>query len=377
MLGTVLGVGSFVAVLGVTASTASQIGKQFTVLSATEVLVEQIHSPADIAGPGLAFPTDADARVGSLAGVRSGGVLWVVDGGDVGAVSSTPVSQPKQNGGVDQLSVIAASPGALNALHPVVSIGRTYDEFHERRGEHVAVLGAGAARRLGINRLDAQPAIFVGDKPLTVVGVIDDVERRPEVLLSVIVPRYTAETLWGPPENPPAMLIDTELGAAQTIGRQVALSLRPDAPELFKVTVPPHPQALREAVENDLAGLFLILAAVCLFVGTAGIANTTLVAVVERMPEIGLRRAIGARRRHIAAQFLVESTVCGLLGGLVGSSCGVVLVLALATVQDWTAVVPTWTTIAAPLIGALTGLVAGLYPALRAARLSPIETIRR
>ena len=110
---------------------------------------------------------------------------------------------------------------------------------------------------------------------------------------------------------------------------------------------------------------------VCLIVGMIGIANTTIVAVIERTGEIGLRRAMGAQPRHIAAQFLLEAAVLGGLGGLVGTSLGVVAVVAICAALTWTAVVPPLLVVAGPLVGLVAGTLAGIYPSLRASRLEP------
>ena len=129
-------------------------------------------------------------------------------------------------------------------------------------------------------------------------------------------------------------------------------------------------------MENDLNALFLLLGGVSLLVGALGIANVTLVSVLERVGEIGLRRALGARRRHIAAQFLVESAAMGLLGGIVGASLGTLLVVAVSASRDWTPVLDAWVPLAAPAAGALIGLVSGAYPSLRAAAMEPVEALR-
>jgi putative ABC transport system permease protein len=130
-------------------------------------------------------------------------------------------------------------------------------------------------------------------------------------------------------------------------------------------------------VLNDLNALFLVSVGVCLLVGAAGIANTTLISVLERINEIGLRRSVGARVPHIAGQFLVESTFLGALGGLVGTSLGVIVVVIVAVARNWTAVLAPLAVWPAPLLGALTGLVAGLYPAYRASRIEPADALRR
>lgn len=374
-LGTILGVGAFIAVLGLTATAGGQIDARFTALVATEVVVEQVETEAG-AGSGsdgtIAFPQDADARVDALIGVRHAGVWWTVRDVEVTSVPLPGAPAP------EEVEVRAASPGLLGALRPTIGHGRLYDEFHDSRAEPVAVLGSAVASRLGINNLAVRPAILIDGIPFTVVGIIDDVQRHAEVLFTVLVPRGTAEAMWGPPDSDtPVMLVDTEVGAAQVVADQAALALRPDAPEAFRVIPPPDPRTLREGVATDLSVLFLLLAGVSLVIGAVGIANTTMVAVLERVPEIGLRRAVGARRRHIAAQFLTESAIIGTMGGLLGTSLGVIVVVTVALVRQWTPLIEPWTAFPAPLAGTLIGLLAGAYPALRASRIEPVEALRR
>ena len=242
-----------------------------------------------------------------------------------------------------------------------------------------SVLGSAAAAQLGITSLAAQPAVFVNGIGYTVVGIIDNVQRDPEDLLSVLIPDQTAMADFGAPtsSNPATMLIQTKLGAADLIASQAPLALRPDQPGLLQAAAPPAPHTLQDAVAGNLNTLFLFLAAITLVIGAVGIANTTLVAVMERTGEIGLRRALGARPQHIAAQFLTETTTLGSFGGLVGTTLGIGVVLVVALTHHWTAVLNPATTLPAPLIGTFTGLLAGAYPALKAARIEPLEALRR
>lgn len=377
MLGTVLGIASFVAVLGLTATASGQIDKRFNELLATEVTVTD-NGGRDATDPRINFPADADQRLSRLNGVVNAGVFWSVP--LKAQVSATPPgSLGSDRSSESELGVVAASPGALLATRPKMGKGVLYNEFHQSRKERVAVLGESAAARLGVRRIEAQPAIFVNGVAYTVVGIIADVERKPELLLSVIIPSSTALAAYGPPaaDSRARMIIDTALGAAGLVARQAPLALRPDQPELFSVVTPPEPRELRNEVSSDLDALFLALAGICLVVGAFGIANTTLVGVLERTGEIGLRRALGGQRRHIASQFLAESTSLGLLGGLIGTSVGVVVVIVVALVRQWSAILEPWAVLPAPLIGAAVGLLAGLYPALRAAWIEPLEALRR
>ncbi|MFR9676311.1 ABC transporter permease [Streptomyces sp. TR02-1] len=373
-LGTVLGVGTFVAILGLTATTSSQIDGRFNALTATEVTVEDVaDEQSAFAGP--AFPEDADDRIGALNGVRAGGVYWPVRTGADTRVRAALVGEGTHGSDID---VVAASPGVLEAARPAIAQGRLYDSRMDQDGEFVAVLGSGVASRLGITTLQNRPAVFIGDQPFTVVGIIDSAERKADLLLSVIVPRTTAVKVWGPPEGGGAsMLVATELGAAQQVAELAPTALRPDHPEFLEAVPPPDPKTLRTGVGDDLRRLFLLLAAICLVIGAVGIANTTLVAVLERTGEIGLRRALGARGRHVMAQFLTESGALGALGGLVGTSLGVVTVVTVAAARSWTPVVHPGTVLAAPVIGLVTGVLAGLYPSWRASRIQPAEALRR
>ena len=172
------------------------------------------------------------------------------------------------------------------------------------------------------------------------------------------------------------MQIDTVLGAAQLIGRQAPIALSPNDPDRLDVSVPSEPKAVKAKVEEDINALFLLLGGVSLLVGALGIANVTLVSVLERVGEIGLRRAVGAARRHIAAQFLVESTILGFLGGLLGASLGAVVIVGVSVAKDWVPVLDPRIPLLAPLAGALIGLLSGVYPAWRAASIEPIAALR-
>jgi putative ABC transport system permease protein len=376
MLGTVLGIGGFVAIVGLSQTASGQIGSTFNRLDATQVTVADTGAH-QAAAPTVDFPARADAMADRIHGVIAAGVWWNVPFKQA-AVSARPPGQSGQSGELG-LPVTAATPGALAASGAVLQSGVLFNQFHQSQAQNVAVLGAAAASQLGISDLADQPAIFIQGQPFTVIGIISGDQRIPELNLGVSVPETTALRLWGPPPAYQAaqMIIHTRLGAAQVVARQIPVALRPDDPKLLTATAPASPAQLQHSVTASLNTLFLALAGIAVIVGMIGIANTTLVAVLERVGEIGLRRALGARPVHIAAQFLAESTALGLFGGLIGASIGVVAVLAVTIYHSWTALLDPRVVLAAPVAGAVIGLLAGLYPALRAGTVEPADALRR
>jgi ABC-type antimicrobial peptide transport system permease subunit len=208
-----------------------------------------------------------------------------------------------------------------------------------------------------------------------VVGILNGVARQPGLLGAVIIPEGTAQRDFRL-TSPELVVVETRIGATKLISRQIPHALRPDSLRGLKVASPPEPQRARDRAQSDVNVLFLMLGGVSLLVGAIGIANVTLVSVIERTGEIGLRRALGATRRHIAVQFLMESATMGFVGGVLGASIGTLLVVFVSAYQSWTPVLDPLVPFAAPLLGALIGLVSGTYPALRAARLEPVEALR-
>ena len=368
-LGTILGVGAFVTTTGLAETARAQVSSRFDALKATEVRIQDAAS--DGTNP---FPNDVDLRLEALNGVNHAGLYFTIPDTDTIQPRNTatrPVGTVSQS-----IPVIAATPGALEASLPVLSTGRLYDQFHETRGEHVALIGRAAANQLGIARVDNQPSVFLADTAYSVVGIIDDVARNPDLLLAIVIPVTTAETEFPTSNVERQVIIDTAPGAAQLIGHQAPIALRPQQPERLQALVPPDPQTLRNQVESDVQSLFYALSGLALLIGAVAITNATLLNIIERRPEIGLRRALGATRAHITRQITLEAALTGTLAGILGATIGLIAVIAVALARQWTPTIQPALLLAAPAIGIATGTLAGLIPALKASRTPPAETLR-
>lgn len=371
--GVVLGVGSLVATLGLASTGAAQVSHRFDLIAATQVAARPAPADSPLAEPLAALPDDAADRVADLTGVAAAGTITrLADAGPV-----RPVGFEDPTIGADPtMPVVAVSPGLFETVLADVVAGRTFDTGHAARADRVAVLGVRAAERLGVTGVDHQPAVMLGDRPFVVVGIIEGAVRHSELIDAVVVPEPTAAALFGW-TGPSDLQVRTEPGAAGVVAHQVPIALAPNDPSLIDASAPPPPDRLRAAVEGDVDVLFLLLGAVALLAGAIGIANVMLLSVLERAGEIGLRRALGARPHDIGVQFVAESTIVGALGGLLGGTAGLLTTLAVAAAQQWTPVIEIRVALAAPALGMLVGVIAGAFPAWRAARIEPVDALRR
>jgi putative ABC transport system permease protein len=366
-LGTVAGIAALVAILGLTATIQVQISNRFTLLSAIQVTV---------AVPPELRALDEDQivdRISRLNGVETAGLFSTVDSGDAAPIAVSRIPGDQLNAVTPP--VVAASRQGLATRRPRLVAGRLPSAWHEATAA-VAVLGQALARDLGVDLTPGRSSIDVRGHAVAVLAIVADADDRTDLTLSLLLPpRLVDEFELAGPDRPREFVVRTRPGAAQQLAREIPVAVHPADPGLVAADAPPDQRQLRRKVAADTQSLLLVLAAVCLVIGAVGIANATLVSVLERRAEIGVLRAMGASRTAIVGQFLLESVLLGAAGGLVGTVLGLAVVAAVAFAKHWTIAVPPGIA-AAPLLGAVVGMAAGAYPALRAARVDPIQVLR-
>ncbi len=374
-LGTTIGIASLVVTVGFAQTAANHISQQFDAVAATHARVRAGAVPDGQPGGGGrgGLPWDADARVADLAGVENSGLLADVPL-PVGALTTVAIDDPSAPPAYSP-PLVAVTPGLLATLQGTVDTGRMFDAGHDSRRDRVVVLGAEAAERLGVSRIDRQPAVFIDGIPFAVIGIVDGIEIRSDLRGAALIPLSTAREIFEV-IAPTELHLRLAIGAGQVVARQAPIALDPVDPTRFDVAAPGPPSEFRKNVSADIDLVFLILGFLALLAGGVGIATVTMLSVAERVGEIGLRRALGAADRDIRGQFMLESSINGLLGGLIGAVVGTGSVVVVALAQGWVPVVDPVLAAGCALLGVIVGLVAGVYPAARATRIEPATALR-
>jgi putative ABC transport system permease protein len=363
-LGVALGIATMVAVLGISSSGRGQLLAQIDALGTNLLTV----TPSQSFGSQPAtLPPAAPAMV-----ARIGPVLGAAAIGDVNADVYRSDRIPPAN--TNAITVYAADTSLLRTLQGQLTRGRFLNAATARYP--AVVLGADAASALGVDRAGGPLQVWLGGHWFSVVGILARLPLAPELDRTALVGFPVAQRLLHAAAAPAQLYVRASPTSVTAVESVLAATANPAAPQDVAVTNPADALAARADASAAFQGLFLALGGVSLLVGGLGIANVMVISVLERPPDPGLRRARGAPRAHVAAQFVTEAALLALSGGAAGAVLGALATTGYATARHWTAVVPVPVLLAAVAIALTVGVLAGLYPAIRAARLAPAQALR-
>ncbi len=364
-LGIMIGIAAMVGVLGLSESSKSDLLAQLDRLGTNLITVQ--------AGAGFGrgsgeLPVDAAAMIARIGPVETTSAVSTVDGANVYRTDFVPESQ---SGGI---TVQAVDANLLATLGGSVADGRFLDEASS--DFPTTVLGSVAAERLGIDEITGDQVVWLGGAWFAVIGVLDEFELSPDLDRAALVGMGAAESYLGDDNVPTSIYVRTDPDQVDAVMEVMAATANPETPEEIEVDRPSDALEAKEAADDAFTALFLGLGAVALLVGGVGIANVMVISVLERRAEIGLRRALGATKRHVALQFLGEALLLAAVGGVGGVLLGSAVTAGYSSFKGWETLIPPIAVGGGLAAALIIGAIAGLYPAIRAARMSPTDALR-
>jgi putative ABC transport system permease protein len=364
-LGIAIGIGAMVAVVGVSSSTQANLLSEIDALGTNLLTVTPGQT---FSGNNVALPHTALAMIAHMQHVAGDVAVYQVSSA---SVYRTPLVPSDQTGAIGVDATGTALPRVMG-VSP--ASGRFLNAIAGRYPE--AVLGAQAAQVLQITHVAGHLLIDLGNTWFTVVGILHPILLDSTLDSNVYISLPVAQRMFHIGANPSEIYLRANVNHVGGVSGLLAPTADPQQPEGVNVSRPSDALEARAAAKGQFTTLLLGLGGVALLVGAIGIINIMVISVLERRSEIGLRRALGATRQHISLQFLAESAMLAAIGGVTGLALGAGATQIYASAKHEPFVVPSYALIAAPLAGFLIGVVAGIYPAARAAQLSPTEALR-
>lgn len=362
-LGIAIGIAAMVAVVGISSSSRAELDGQLDALG-TNLLT--VTPGTRLTGEQAQLPLAAESMVRRIPPVRAESAIGKVD--DTSVYRTNKIPDVETNG----IIAYAARTNLLDTIGATIRSGKWIDAA---TGSYPAtVLGAAAADRLGITRAGPDTQVLIGNTWFTVLGILEPAALAPELDSAALMGWPAAGDLSfdGHPTTIYTRSDDAQVPAVRSV---LGATANPEAPNEVEVSRPSDALAAKQAAGQAFTGLLLGLGAVALLVGGVGVANIMVISVLERRAEIGLRRSLGATRGQIRTQFLTESLLLSALGGVGGAILGSAVTAAYASYQNWLTVIPVWAVAGGVLATLVIGALAGLYPAVRASRLSPTEAL--
>lgn len=364
-LGIAIGIAALVGVLGISESSRADLLASLDRLG-TNLLTVTAGQGFGVGGD-AALPAQAPAMLARIGPVQAVSAVTDVDA----TVRRTDLVPETETGGI---TVKAADPELLDALAGQLADGRWLDPASSELP--VVVLGSVAAERLGVTDVADGTRVWLGEQWFAVVGILAPLELAQDIDRSALIGTGIAATAFAADDSPGAIYLRTDPDSIDAVRDVVPATADPADPDQVEVTRPSDAITARSEASTAFTSLFLGLGAVALLVGGVGIANVMVISVLERRSEIGLRRALGATRRHVSGQFLTEALLLSAAGGLAGVFLGACVSAGYALLQGWQIVLPAGALFGGFGAALLIGAIAGVYPAMRAARLSPTEALR-
>jgi len=365
-LGIAIGVAAIVAVLGLAASSSAALNAEIARLGTNLLTVTNGQA---LTGATAELPEAAPGMIARLPGVTAVQATGTVNGV---SVYKSPLIPPIETGA---LSVDAATLNLPAVAGTSLAQGRYLNAATAR--EPVAVLGAAAAQRLGIDRIRPGMRIWAGSQWFYVTGILNPATLAPEIDSAVLIGFPAAQKYLHFDGHPSQIYVRTAgtLAATTAVDNLLGAQASPGNPGQVTVSQPSAALTAQADAKGALDTLFLGLGAVALLVGAIGVANIMVISVLERRSEIGLRRALGATRGQIRAQFLAEAILLSLAGAAAGVAIGAISTAAYARGHGEAVVIPPQAWAGGLAAAVAIGALAGLLPAIRAARLSPTEAL--